>query len=258
MTSPELQSVEAFYDNFIGKSLHDYIYGNLRIEVAVNLVLKHLPSISCNALEIGCGMGVATEMIARKRPDLRIVATDISIKRIEYAKLLCQRSNIEYLCADVESLVKTEKIRKGGGGGVFYVVYLIDVFEHLPPDQRHNIQCAIGELLSENGKVILTYPTPLFQNYLRNNKPNEIQIIDEDIELKHISDFAEDIQGIVTYHQYVSIWRRYDYVHTIIEKNPIIRPLHNKTITICLKIISRLRNFWRIVIRKYRVKRLVK
>jgi methylase of polypeptide subunit release factors len=131
MTSLKLQSVETFYDNFVDQSLRDYIRGNRRIEAAVNFILKHLPSTSCNALEIGCGMGVATEIIAKKRPNLHIIATDISGKRIEYAKLICQKSNIEYLCADAESLVKTEKIRKGGYLTLFILLMFLNIFHRI-------------------------------------------------------------------------------------------------------------------------------
>lgn len=58
-----------------------------------------------NILEIGCGTGFLTELLAVNYPEANILATDISGKMIEAArKKLSHFSNIAYLTADGEKL----------------------------------------------------------------------------------------------------------------------------------------------------------
>lgn len=223
MNSIDSKQVEQFYDDFVVRSLRDYIYGNRRIVAAVQRVLGNLPETPCRILEVGCGMGIATEMIAQARPDCKITAIDISPKRIEYAGKLFPRPNVEFIASDVAAFLE----KNPPSESFFDVVYMIDVVEHLPKDLRLSIFEDLGRLIASNGKLILTYPTVLKQANLRSTAPHELQIIDEDISFEQISEIAAAIRADVTFHQYIAVWAQNDYAHTVFERHP---PFGNKPI----------------------------
>ena len=58
-----------------------------------------------NILEIGCGTGFLTELLAREYPNAQIIATDIAPEMIAIASnKLADYSNIKYFVADGENL----------------------------------------------------------------------------------------------------------------------------------------------------------
>jgi malonyl-CoA O-methyltransferase len=65
-----------------------------------------------NILEIGCGTGFLTELLAGEYPEAQITATDIAPEMITVAKeKLAIFPNISYFTADGENLSKQENIR---------------------------------------------------------------------------------------------------------------------------------------------------
>src|SRR5208283_5250325 len=87
-------------------------------------------------------------------------------------------------------------------------------------ENRNEFEKAISEILNQNGSVFITCPTILHQNYLRANFPKGLQPVDEDITLSIINEFAEMIDGEVTYFEYKNIWHTNDYFHCLISKGP--------------------------------------
>ncbi len=67
-----------------------------------------------NILEIGCGTGFLTELLAREYPNARIIATDIAPEMILIASnKLATYSNIKYFVADGENLSIDDKVPFG-------------------------------------------------------------------------------------------------------------------------------------------------
>jgi len=58
------------------------------------------------------------------------------------------------------------------------VVTMVDVIEHIPAEARPDLLVKIRALCSDDAVMILTYPSPQYQEYLREYDPNELQIID--------------------------------------------------------------------------------
>ena len=83
-------------------------------------------------LEIGCGVGAQTEIIALKNPKVQIVAIDISKKSIEIAKSKITRlgiKNTEFKIQDIRELKKEEI-------GLYDHVFICFVLEHMSnPDE---------------------------------------------------------------------------------------------------------------------------
>mgnify|MGYP007006687885 CR=1 FL=1 len=68
---------------------------------------------------------------------------------------------------------------------------------------------------------MLPCPSKYHQTWLKNNKPEGLQPVDEDIDNEIILKLANDIGGEVLYFEYKNIWRNLDYFYTVIEINPI-------------------------------------
>src|SRR5689334_6895577 len=65
-----------------------------------DLLLKNLPQTVENILEIGCGIGVFSRLIAQRSQT--VIAIDLSPKMIDAAKALSQsQSNISFQVADI-------------------------------------------------------------------------------------------------------------------------------------------------------------
>jgi 2-polyprenyl-3-methyl-5-hydroxy-6-metoxy-1,4-benzoquinol methylase len=208
--------VKAFYNTFLKSTMVKYrLYGNARIERASERIIAHIEN-KTKILDIGCGIGIATEKMALKANDGYVWAIDLSDKNIWYANKTIKRKNIDFLECDTINEFKrlkeyiSEKVD---------IVTLVDVIEHIPEEERIQLFKNIDKLTSSSGKIILTYPSPEYQKYLQSSKPEGLQIIDNIIELETLIAEAS-IAGFKLYHYSLeTIWRKNDYVHVIFQKD---------------------------------------
>ena len=56
----------------------------------------------------------------------------------------------------------------------------------------------------------------MHQNYLRSFKPEKLQPIDEDVDVRVLQQFADAVGGEVVYFTYKSIWSKDDYLYAVI------------------------------------------
>jgi malonyl-CoA O-methyltransferase len=85
-------------------------YAKVQTEVAQKLAAK-LPHIqkangSLKILELGCGTGNFTALLAERYPDAKITAIDFSQEMIAIAKQKLDNSSIEFLCAEGEEYLE--------------------------------------------------------------------------------------------------------------------------------------------------------
>jgi ubiquinone/menaquinone biosynthesis C-methylase UbiE len=117
-------------------------------------VLKLLPDLnSLSVLEIGCGSGSFSSLLANRYPEAKITAVDFSGRAIEVA-LERQRqagTRIEFLMADAQRLTLPD--------GRYDFVFSCECLEHLPEPAK---MCReIARVLKPGGEWILTT-----ENYL--------------------------------------------------------------------------------------------
>ncbi|OJJ21851.1 methyltransferase type 11 [marine bacterium AO1-C] len=83
-------------------------------------------------LEVGCGVGAQTVIIADKNPDCKIVSIDISKKSIAQAQQKVQEAgmtNVEFRLQDVNELIKGKK-------EIYDHVFICFVLEHISEPQQ--------------------------------------------------------------------------------------------------------------------------
>jgi 2-polyprenyl-3-methyl-5-hydroxy-6-metoxy-1,4-benzoquinol methylase len=198
--------VKEYYDEFADRVLlSDFRYLNLRQEAIKELCTRYVPR-GARVLEIGCGVGI----IAKHLQGIAsyVLGVDISERNVEIARVYAASPKCDFIVLDViEQAAELDK------RGEFDVVLLPDVIEHIPKIRYRELFATIERRLTSDGRVLLTYPSPEYQEFLRKNKPDVLQVVDETV-------FLTDILDITSltplFFGYRDIWQRYQYSHLVL------------------------------------------
>lgn len=198
--------VREFYDRFSQDVLlEDFRRLNLRQQAVKDLCSEFVPK-GARVLEVGCGVGINTKRLVKTAS--RVVAVDISDRNIEIARRYVRSGACEFKVLDVleegDELVSL---------GPFDVVVLPDVIEHIPKDGYPALFAVIERILAVPGWVLITYPSPEYQRYLKDNEPSALQIVDEVVAL---DEFLGHTTLELVLFRYMHIWHRHQYVHVVL------------------------------------------
>lgn len=211
--------IKQFYDEATIRKLHGFIYSNLRIEYA----WQNLKSIfefkdPKRILEIGSGIGEISYRLACEFKNTEVVGFDISKQSIEISKKLFISPNLSFIRADKVTEIKFSNTKK------FDVIFLMDVYEHIPVEDRNELYQFINENISVDGFVFFSCPTPQHLAHLKINSPGEIQPVDEDISLKVLEDFSSQTNLKLILYKEVSVWSAGDYFHALFSNYLAMQP----------------------------------
>jgi SAM-dependent methyltransferase len=211
------ETVESFYDEFSRRFVNDVVEGNERMAQQLDFFSRAVPPGAESILVVGSGSGQgAHHLAARVAKRARVVALDISSENLRFARALFAHPRVEYRKADV-----TREVVEGR----FDVIALPDVYEHIPPEARAALHARFNELLTEDGRILFTIPSPGKQESLR-EAGHGLQVIDETITLADLERVARDVGGELTYFNLVSVWEANDYAHAVVERRASrVRPI---------------------------------
>ncbi len=102
----------------------------------------------CSLLDLGCGDGRFISELSREGTERRLMGVDYSERAIELAKALNPR--LDYRVADITS----EDVEEHK----FDVVTLVEVIEHIPPDDLPRFVERAVSFLRPGGRLVLTVP----------------------------------------------------------------------------------------------------
>ncbi|MBC3538141.1 class I SAM-dependent methyltransferase [Rufibacter sediminis] len=164
-------SVSDFYDDYTEQQFQKGIHIRHRT-ILKNLKEAGLKSDS-KVLEVGCGIGTVTHLIAKATPQGKVLAVDISPKSIDMARRFNQQFNhVEFAVSDMTDFNRPEK---------FDFVVLPDVIEHIPLEQHPNLFQVISRHLHKKSVVAINIPHPLYLTWVREHQPELLQVIDQPI-----------------------------------------------------------------------------
>lgn len=124
-------------------------------------------------LEIGCGIGTFTELLARYLVKGKVVATDISDKSIEISRVRTRNlSNLDFLVSDMSDFSYPEH---------FDFIVFLDVLEHIPIAQHAQLFQTISKVVHEDSIVFIHIPHPKWIELKRKVSPESLQIIDQTV-----------------------------------------------------------------------------
>jgi len=141
------------------------------------------PGITDDVLELGCGTGFYTGLLAPRVH--KIVGVDFSPTAIEMAISQFQRDNVEFLVASIEKLDMLSD-------NSFGKILAIDVLEHLSEIQLEASLREVARLLKHNG--VFVFFTPCRSHWIERLKAKNIIL----------KQFREHI-GVLTEREYYQI-----------------------------------------------------
>lgn len=178
-----------------------------------------------HVLEIGCGIGTVTGLLAKATPNGSVLGVDISPKSIEHARRkLAKERHVRFLVSDMSDFQETDR---------FDLVVLPDVIEHIPLEQHPALFATIAGHLAPNGRVLINVPNAQLLEYMHKHEPQTLQVIDQPIHLDRLIRVVHD-QGLVLEEmhgyglrfdlaEYTSILLRPAFVLTALPEKPRIR-----------------------------------
>ncbi len=212
------KDITEFYNNYRNKHITDYIIGNRRLVSAIKNLSERIPKPTRKIIDVGCGIGWSTYELAKRFPNANVIGLDLSPNLIKTAKKLFQSDNLSFQVQDISENFSEKDCD---------VIVLLDVYEHISQEQLPTFHSFLKNNLAENGRVILACPSIYHQNWLKNNKPEALQPIDENVSLKNLIFLAEYLDGELVYFEYRHIWRTHDYFHAVVQKNVSYEALGN-------------------------------
>jgi cyclopropane fatty-acyl-phospholipid synthase-like methyltransferase len=160
-----LDETRVFYDEFFDHLLHDRLRLNPRHSVVADLLRTHVPKGS-TMLDLGCGIGITSELAARHAR--KVVGVDLSPALIEYARATVR--DVTFLTGDITTV---------DVGDQFDTVALFDVYEHMPTAKRAELWRNVDRHLATSGRVLMTVPHPAATEQSMTVQAGSLQIIDE-------------------------------------------------------------------------------
>jgi len=210
-----------FYDEFMQRRMLQYrLSPNLRLERAARFVLSHARP-GMRVLDVGCGIGVVSEAVARRVAPGRVVACDLGEANVWYARRSVPLGNVEFHLAD--AIRDFPAIERRLDAPVDLIT-MIDVIEHLPGDGKAALLANLGRVAAPSATLCLTFPTPEYQQWLRAHDPAELQPIDDDIEVADLARMAAAGGWRTTSFRYVDVWRRNQYVQAVLARGVACPP----------------------------------
>ncbi len=214
--NPGLDTIKAYYDDRIDGKILDFVQANPRVEGALKTLVEWAPRSARRILEIGCGVGATTWRMSRIWPEAEVIGMDLSPRSLAVARKCFQNSNLSY---------REGRLAEGFLPGQFDYIVLMDVYEHIARPERPTFRAALKSLLAENGRIFLSFPTPLHLADLRIHAPKEIQPVDEDVTPECILHLAGTVTREILFYKVVGIWRYGDYAHAVIGRIPNLDPV---------------------------------
>ena len=229
--------VKKYYDNYINEQysigVNDRIF--LMYEKLKSLGLSSTSSV----IELGCGIGVVTHLIRKTVTVGKIESIDISGESIAFAKDKIKNDNVSFYQGDVTEY--TPKIKQAD------FVTLFDVIEHIPIELHEKLFINVGNMLKNDGWLLLNIPSPESVKWDAQNNPEALQIIDQPIPLELIlKNCANAGLEIIKFENY-SIWVENDYNFILIRKK---KTYENKPLNLN-RIQKAKRKAWRTKFKKF-------
>ncbi|UCH85563.1 MAG: methyltransferase domain-containing protein [Candidatus Latescibacterota bacterium] len=202
----ESSDVKRFYEGFADNVLlEDFRRFNLRQDAVRRLCRRFIPNGS-RVLEVGCGVGIISKYIASL--GCRVVGLDLSENNIRIAEAYAGTGDCEFKVFDV--IAGAAELPSFG---IFDVILLPDVIEHIPKNHYPSLFEALEARLTDEGKILLTFPSPQYQRHLKAKHPDRLQVVDETVEL---TDITESTSLRPQYFSSCDVWEKNQYNHVVL------------------------------------------
>jgi len=179
-------------------------------------------------LEIGCGVGQLTQLMAEYCRNGHITGVDISPENIRLAKdRLASFKHVELLVDDMMAAKLAH---------TYDWVVFPDVLEHIPIDKHPTVFATVSDAMKPGGSVFIHIPHPKYQDYIREHEPEKLQIIDQSLSAGTLIQTAESVGLSLEHFQSYALFRQpSDYQAILFKKHegvpvPTLKPYLTRVI----------------------------
>ena len=169
------EQITEFYDQYVDHQ------SNIGISTRHRVIFKNFKRLGVKPdhtiLEVGCGIGTVSSLLMSAIPSGNFTGVDISPGSIETAKKLFGKPNAEFLVDDMSDF-KSNKL--------FDFVVFPDVLEHIPVDQHSKLFENVAKVSKPSTKVLINIPEPNALHWVRKNRPQDLQIIDQSLSMQDL------------------------------------------------------------------------
>jgi cyclopropane fatty-acyl-phospholipid synthase-like methyltransferase len=199
--------VAAFYDEFVDRQTRVGV--NRRHQAILGWLKRFGLRPDSRVLEIGCGVGMLTRLLAEALPQGSVLGTDLSPRSIASAEeRLASFENVELLAGDALEVEIEER---------FDVVVLPDVIEHIPLESHGALFERVASWVKPEGFVLAHYPNPHHLEWFHVHRPERLQIIDQPIHADVLMRNVYEHGLYLDYFERYSIWiREGDYIVAVL------------------------------------------
>ena len=169
----EQDKVVRFYDQFAEKQEKTGI--NSRHLSILDKAKQAGLASNHRVLEVGCGIGTVSHLLATQVPQGKVLAVDISPESIEKARMLWKKQgNLKFDVSDMSDFnlpVET-----------FDFFVFPDVLEHIPVAQHARLFENIQRHAHADSVVLIHIPAPRYLEWMIGNQPEKLQVIDQPLD----------------------------------------------------------------------------
>jgi len=171
--SEEQDKVVSFYDQFSEKQQKTGI--NSRHLSILDKVMQAGLQPHHRILEVGCGIGTVSHLLANQVPQGKVLAVDISPESIEKGKQLWKnQGNLQFEVSDMSDFSKP--------GETFDFFVFPDVLEHIPVSQHAQLFENIQRHAHAESVVFVHIPAPRYLEWMIAHQPEKLQVIDQPLD----------------------------------------------------------------------------
>uniref|UniRef100_UPI004048A1A6 class I SAM-dependent methyltransferase n=1 Tax=Algoriphagus sp. TaxID=1872435 RepID=UPI004048A1A6 len=169
----EQDKVVRFYDQFAEKQEKTGI--NSRHLSILDKAKQAGLASNHRVLEVGCGIGTVSHLLATQVPQGKVFAVDISPESIEKARVLWKKQgNLKFDVSDMSDFNLP--------GETFDFFVFPDVLEHIPVAQHARLFENIQHHAHADSVVLIHIPAPRYLEWMIGNQPEKLQVIDQPLD----------------------------------------------------------------------------
>ncbi len=207
----ENKNVKEYYDNYTERQLRIGI--NERHRQVLSRIKKNGIRHSSKILEIGCGVGTLTYLLAKEcdGKNVRILANDISPKSVDIARKRLKKFDfVEFIDGPITEIDINAQ---------FDMIIMADVLEHIPFSDHKRLFKKLRNALKDEGLIVINIPNPHFVDYCKKNGI-EGQLIENAIYTDILLDNIIPADLYIEYLENYSIWiAENDYRFIVLKRN---------------------------------------
>lgn len=114
--------------------------------------LEGIENFSGSIIDVGCGVGYSTAMLADRFPKSRVVGIDMSSESIQFARSYNARENVSYIEGDFFNFNTKTK---------FDLVFALEILEHIKAVNHFRFIKKLFAILNNSGTCFISTPNAL-------------------------------------------------------------------------------------------------